>query len=210
MSLDLSVSGCNTGGTSSTAITVQQNVLKFPQLVKSTPNNNNKNGNNNSSVLVRKSIDPDIMKSISDMKEMTISSSRENPINMIEPTQTFVLDRQGSGPESIDYNNNNNNSNSQIKKTTTITRIGNKGSTKPKGMKRAKIWTPEVENFYRYQLAGFTDENEYLSSYEQPGYWEGVGLVRCLRNKKSGYFMYFRQTRECEDKHLNKIKIYEY
>ena len=80
---------------------------------------------------------------------------------------------------------------------------------KPKGMSRAKIWSPEVEHSYRYQLGGWRDGQEYLASYGEPECWP-EGLVRCLQNKKSGFFMYFRQTRECEDKHLNKVKIYSY
>jgi hypothetical protein len=35
-------------------------------------------------------------------------------------------------------------------------------------MQRAKQWTPEVENLFRYQAAGFRDQNEYLSVNEQP------------------------------------------
>ena len=80
---------------------------------------------------------------------------------------------------------------------------------KPKSMARAKLWSPEVENSYRYQLGGWRDIEEYISSYGEPECWL-EGLVRCLQNKKSGYFMYFRQTRECEDKHLNKVKVYTY
>jgi hypothetical protein len=80
---------------------------------------------------------------------------------------------------------------------------------KPAKMQRAKQWTPEVENLFRYQAAGFRDQNEYLSVNEQPEHWE-TGFVKCLNNKTTGYFMYFRQDRECEDKYLNKIKIYSY
>ena len=87
---------------------------------------------------------------------------------------------------------------------------------KPKKMTRAKHWTKEVENLFRYQSAGFRDYNEYIEVYEEPEHWIDEvnenfnGLVRCLRTKQSGLYMYFRATRECEDKHLNKIKLYEY
>ncbi len=77
-------------------------------------------------------------------------------------------------------------------------------------MQRAKAWSPEVENAFRYQLAGFRDREEYLQSYEEPELWPEEGLVRCLRAKKTGFFMYFRRTRECEDKHLNRIILYQY
>jgi hypothetical protein len=87
---------------------------------------------------------------------------------------------------------------------------------KPKKMTRAKHWSKEVENLFRYQSAGFRDYNEYIEVYEEPEVWIDEvnenfnGLVRCLRTKQTGFYLYFRQTRECEDKYLNKIKLYEY
>lgn len=39
----------------------------------------------------------------------------------------------------------------------------------PVTMSRAKVWTVEVENAYRFQLAGFQNESEYLSKYPRPG-----------------------------------------
>lgn len=35
-------------------------------------------------------------------------------------------------------------------------------NSKPKSMKRAKEWTAEVENLFRFQQAGYRDELEYL------------------------------------------------
>ena len=84
-----------------------------------------------------------------------------------------------------------------------------KPDQKPKGMKRAKEWTVDVENLFRFQLAGWRDINEYLSTHEPPQMWEDQGFVRCLQNKV-GNFMYFRGTRECESKHLPKVKLYTY
>ena len=81
---------------------------------------------------------------------------------------------------------------------------------KPSGMQRAKIWTLEVENAYRYQLAGFKDESEYLFVNPLPEMWSSSGMIKCLTVKDTGYFMYFRQVRECEDKHLNKVKLFQY
>ena len=43
-----------------------------------------------------------------------------------------------------------------------------------------------------------------------PAVWPESGFVRCLKARKTGYFLYFRASRECVDKHLNKIKIYWY
>ena len=83
-------------------------------------------------------------------------------------------------------------------------------SEQPTSMTRAKVWSLEVENAFRFQLAGFTDEAEYLDSFPEPEKWESSGMIKVLRAKATGYFMYFRQYRECEDKHLNKVKLYSY
>ena len=80
---------------------------------------------------------------------------------------------------------------------------------KPKGMQRAKTWTCDVENMFRFQLAGWRDMHEYMSVHSPPAVWEDVGFIRCLQNKV-GNFMYFRQSRECEIKHLAKVKLYTY
>jgi hypothetical protein len=78
-------------------------------------------------------------------------------------------------------------------------------------MKRAKYWNNEVENAYRFQSAGYRDLEEYVCYFEAPDIWsEDTGYVKMLRVKATGMFMYFRQTRECEDKYLQKIKLYEY
>lgn len=34
---------------------------------------------------------------------------------------------------------------------------------RPKSMTRPKAWTEQVEEAYRFQLAGYRDESEYLS-----------------------------------------------
>ena len=80
----------------------------------------------------------------------------------------------------------------------------NKGGG-PTKMSRAKHWSPEAENAYRFQSAGFRNTVEYEETYR-----EETGFVRQLQVKSSGYFMYFRQTRECEDKYLGKTKLYTY
>ena len=37
------------------------------------------------------------------------------------------------------------------------------GGPRPKSMTRPKVWTEEVEEAYRFQLAGYRDETEYLA-----------------------------------------------
>lgn len=63
-------------------------------------------------------------------------------------------------------------------------------------MLRAKVWNIEVENSFRFQLAGYRDESEYLDRYPNIDFWEGPDkFVKCLQSKKTGYFMYFRKSR---------------
>lgn len=85
--------------------------------------------------------------------------------------------------------------------------------TKPKKMERASTWSTHVENVFRLQAAGYTDFTTYLKMWgeaaEQIPVWDESGFVKSIKNK-DGLFMYFRRTRECEDKYLKKVKIYSY
>lgn len=99
----------------------------------------------------------------------------------------------------------------KIRKREESSQSNSKSSGKtPLKMQRARNWSPDIENLFRYQAAGFRDQEEYLSAYPPPQYWETTGFLKTLQAKQTGYFMYFRQDRECEDRHLNKIKIYSY
>ena len=84
--------------------------------------------------------------------------------------------------------------------------------SKPKKMERASSWNASVENLFRLQQAGYTDFTAYLKFWadaEQIPVWEESGFIKSIKNN-NGLFMYFRRTRECEDKYLNKVKIYHY
>ena len=83
-------------------------------------------------------------------------------------------------------------------------------TSKPLSMQRAKVWSLQVENAFRYQLAGYTDESDYYTAYGAPACWSDNMMIKFLIVKLTGYFMYFRNARECEDKHLNKVKLYTY
>eukprot|EP01036_Dinobryon_divergens_P044720 gene44720-59699_t len=53
---------------------------------------------------------------------------------------------------------------------------------KPKSMTRAKSWTPQVENAYRYQLAGFRDEEDYKSLFTAtPEVWPETGFISKIK-----------------------------
>ncbi|OQR91617.1 hypothetical protein THRCLA_22443 [Thraustotheca clavata] len=79
----------------------------------------------------------------------------------------------------------------------------------PTKMYRPKEWSPEVEDAFRIQQTGWRDINDYKAKYGEPERWEN-GFVRCTRVKANGYYTYWRSTRECEDKYLNKVKVFEY
>ena len=62
---------------------------------------------------------------------------------------------------------------------------------------------------YRFQLAGYRNESEYLSvnignTVER---WPHNNFVKKLR-RKDGRFYYFNKARECSEKDLPKVKLY--
>lgn len=85
--------------------------------------------------------------------------------------------------------------------------------TKPKKMERATTWNTHVENLFRLQAAGYKDFSAYLECWTENAeaipLWEDSGFIKSIKNN-SGLFMYFRRARECDEKYLNKVKIYTY
>ena len=83
-------------------------------------------------------------------------------------------------------------------------------------MSRAKAWSPEVENAFRLQEAGYRDEKELVAvGVSEPIERWPSGFIRKLPTKHSivsggRILLYFRQARECEAKHLNQVKLYRY
>lgn len=81
----------------------------------------------------------------------------------------------------------------------------------PKSLIRPKSWSTEVENAYRFQLAGYRDEKEYKAIRNiEADRWPETGFVKKLQRKKDGYFYYYNRQRECPDKDIPKCKIYVY
>ncbi|XP_069483933.1 meiosis expressed gene 1 protein homolog [Ambystoma mexicanum] len=82
---------------------------------------------------------------------------------------------------------------------------------KPKSMSRAKQWSDEIENLYRFQQAGYRDEIEYkrVKQVEMVDRWPETGFVKKLQ-RKDNTFYYYNKQRECEDKEVNKVKVYAY
>jgi hypothetical protein len=70
--------------------------------------------------------------------------------------------------------------------------------SQPKSLYRPKSWSTEVENAYRFQLAGYRDELEYKSvrKTESIDRWPETGFVKKLQRKKDGYFYYYNRARE--------------
>ncbi|XP_065826942.1 meiosis-expressed gene 1 protein-like [Oscarella lobularis] len=81
----------------------------------------------------------------------------------------------------------------------------------PKSMSRPKRWNEDVEEAYRFQLAGFRDERDYLSHNPRTTVdrWPDNGFVKKLQ-RKDGYYYYFNRARECQDKDVYKCKLYVY
>mmetsp|Transcript_12906 Transcript_12906/g.30206 ORF Transcript_12906/g.30206 Transcript_12906/m.30206 type:complete len:149 (+) Transcript_12906:82-528(+) len=92
--------------------------------------------------------------------------------------------------------------------------LGLNGEGVPKGkkMERAKTWSPEVEDLYRLQFCGWRDEAEYTKVYGEPDRWqpnkEGHCFISKVQLKSNGYFTYWRKYRECDDRHIYKVKIF--
>jgi len=80
----------------------------------------------------------------------------------------------------------------------------------PIGMQRASVWSPEVENAFRFQAAGWRSEEEYAAHYGPAQRWPRNQFIKTLQAKQNGYYMHFRSYRECEDKHLNRVKLFIY
>lgn len=80
-----------------------------------------------------------------------------------------------------------------------------------KSMVRAKDWTPAVEDMYRLQFCGWRDEEEYRVAYGEPERWSTDlgGFISKVQLKSNGYFTYWRKWRECEEKHVSRVKIYK-
>ena len=97
--------------------------------------------------------------------------------------------------------------------STSPVRDGRSGATR---IARAKEWNVEVENAYRLQEAGYQDETDALSQGRPPiERWPEVGFIRKLitketLGKEATSQIYFSKKRECEEKDLNKIKLYYY
>ncbi|KAG8142554.1 hypothetical protein E2320_005771 [Naja naja] len=82
---------------------------------------------------------------------------------------------------------------------------------KPKFMQRAKTWSDEVENLYRFQQAGYRDENEYkqVKHVDVVERWPETGFVKKLQ-RRDNTFYYYDKERECEDKEVHNVKMYGY
>jgi len=88
--------------------------------------------------------------------------------------------------------------------------VSNPNLTNPKSMKRAKAWSDEVEEVYRFQLAGYRDRHDYAAKMGEIGIdWWPHGYVKKLK-LTNGYFYYYNRARECADKDVMKCKMYAY
>ncbi|XP_029020096.1 meiosis expressed gene 1 protein homolog [Betta splendens] len=81
--------------------------------------------------------------------------------------------------------------------------------SKPKSMSRAKTWTAEVENLFRFQQAGYRDELEYIQVKQGASIdkWPETGFVKKLQ-RRDNTFYYYSRKRECKDDEVHKVKVY--
>ncbi|KAM6321639.1 meiosis expressed gene 1 protein homolog [Aegotheles albertisi] len=86
-----------------------------------------------------------------------------------------------------------------------------KDGMKPKSIHRAKKWSDDVENLYRFQQAGYRDEVEYkqVNQVDTVECWPETGFVKKLQ-RRDNTFYYYNKQRECEDKEVHKVKVYVY
>lgn len=92
----------------------------------------------------------------------------------------------------------------------------------PKKMTRAKKWTEEVEEAWRFQQAGYRDVVDYLQARQkEPERWEGDDkrikkLEVTPKNQKSKsigsgddcHFMYFDREPELKKNEIHTVKLY--
>ncbi|XP_060937461.1 meiosis expressed gene 1 protein homolog [Limanda limanda] len=81
----------------------------------------------------------------------------------------------------------------------------------PKSMSRAREWTAEVENLFRFQLAGYRDEVEYsqVKLGASVDKWPKSGFVKKLQ-RRDDTFYYYDRKRECQDREVHKVKVFTY
>ncbi|KAJ7399784.1 Meiosis-expressed protein 1 protein [Pitangus sulphuratus] len=101
--------------------------------------------------------------------------------------------------------------NSSNMKKSEVPGVMAKADIKPKSMHRAKIWSDDVENLYRFQQAGYRDEVEYkqVKQVDVVECWPETGFVKKLQ-RRDNTFYYYNKQRECEDKDVHKVKVYVY
>ncbi|KAM9467976.1 meiosis expressed gene 1 protein homolog [Clarias gariepinus] len=84
------------------------------------------------------------------------------------------------------------------------------GNAQPRSMSRARQWTDEVENLYRFQQAGYRDEREYRQIKQAKiDRWPETGFVKKLQ-RRDNTFYYYSRNRECDDRDVHKVKVYVY
>uniref|UniRef100_A0A3Q3WKK6 Meiosis/spermiogenesis associated 1 n=1 Tax=Mola mola TaxID=94237 RepID=A0A3Q3WKK6_MOLML len=81
--------------------------------------------------------------------------------------------------------------------------------SKPQSQNNNKDWTAEVENLFRFQLAGYRDELDYKQVNRGVDRWPDTGSVKKLQHRDNTFY-YYNRKRECQDCDVNKVKVYAY
>lgn len=76
---------------------------------------------------------------------------------------------------------------------------------KPKSISRAKKWSEEIGNLYRFQQAGYCDEIEYkqVKQVSMVDRWPEMGYAKKLQRRDNAFCNYNKQ-RECDDRTSTK------
>jgi len=99
------------------------------------------------------------------------------------------------------------------------------------GLSEKRLNHNRTRTAFRVQQTGWRDVKEYMETYGHPDRWDN-GFIRCTRVKSNGYYTYWyvhpvyfhrlaeskasdriecrRAYRECDDKYLHTVKVFEY
>uniref|UniRef100_T1JE87 Snurportin-1 n=1 Tax=Strigamia maritima TaxID=126957 RepID=T1JE87_STRMM len=99
---------------------------------------------------------------------------------------------------------------SRASTSTTPPTAPSSGQNTPKGENhhRANVWSNVVEDAYRFQVAGFKDENEYKETMgvTEVDRWPNTGFVKKLQ-RRDGMYYYFDKERECPEQEVGRVKL---
>lgn len=90
-------------------------------------------------------------------------------------------------------------------------KIAGRRLPEPKSENNASSWSPEVEEAYRFQVAGYRSIEEYMATTGlQVERWQHNNFVKKLKKRGSECWNYFDKERECAEKDIEYVTVYRY